>query len=139
AMRRRHEREWGCDNLELPVSRLAGTRAFGRFVAHIVTDLPRFHLAYNGAIRAYREANRIEHKLHPAPEIERRGQSFEAPFWFPRNGSRGKEFVPTAGEVHPPAPVRPRALTLTLFARVCLGDFFIHGIGGGKYDEVTDA
>jgi hypothetical protein len=29
-------------------------------------------------------------------------------------------------------------LTLTLFARVCLGDFFIHGIGGGKYDEVTD-
>jgi hypothetical protein len=22
---------------------------------------------------------------------------------------------------------------------VCLGDFFIHGIGGGKYDEVTDA
>jgi hypothetical protein len=35
--------------------------------------------------------------------------------------------------------IRPRALTLTLFARVCLGDFFIHGIGGGKYDEVTDA
>ena len=35
--------------------------------------------------------------------------------------------------------LRPRALTLTLFARLCLGDFFIHGIGGGKYDEVTDA
>jgi hypothetical protein len=35
--------------------------------------------------------------------------------------------------------LRPRALTLTLFARACLGDFFIHGIGGGKYDEVTDA
>jgi hypothetical protein len=35
--------------------------------------------------------------------------------------------------------IRPRALTLTLFARVCLGDFFIHVIGGGKYDEVTDA
>jgi hypothetical protein len=34
--------------------------------------------------------------------------------------------------------IRPRALTLTLFARVCLGEFFIHGIGGGKYDEVTD-
>jgi len=32
----------------------------------------------------------------------------------------------------------PRALTLTLFARLILGDFFIHGIGGGKYDEVTD-
>ena len=28
---------------------------------------------------------------------------------------------------------------MTLFARLGLGDFFIHGIGGGKYDEVTDA
>src|SRR6185312_5325259 len=35
--------------------------------------------------------------------------------------------------------IRPRALTLTLFARLCLGDLFIHGIGGGKYDEATDA
>jgi hypothetical protein len=34
--------------------------------------------------------------------------------------------------------VRSRALTNTLFARVFLGDLFIHGIGGGKYDEVTD-
>jgi hypothetical protein len=26
----------------------------------------------------------------------------------------------------------------TLFARLFLGDLFIHGIGGGKYDELTD-
>jgi hypothetical protein len=35
--------------------------------------------------------------------------------------------------------VRTRALTTTLFARLLLGDAFIHGIGGGKYDELTDA
>src|SRR5262249_11163951 len=34
--------------------------------------------------------------------------------------------------------VRPRALTNTLFARLFLGDLFLHGIGGGRYDEVTD-
>ncbi len=34
--------------------------------------------------------------------------------------------------------IRSRALTNTLYARVFLGDLFIHGIGGGKYDEVTD-
>jgi len=34
--------------------------------------------------------------------------------------------------------VRPRALTMTMFARLVLGDLFIHGIGGGKYDELTD-
>jgi hypothetical protein len=35
--------------------------------------------------------------------------------------------------------IRPRALTLTLFVRVCLGDVFIHGLGGALYDKVTDA
>jgi hypothetical protein len=34
--------------------------------------------------------------------------------------------------------VRSRALTTTLFSRVFLADLFIHGIGGGKYDELTD-
>ena len=32
----------------------------------------------------------------------------------------------------------PRALTLTLFARLLLADQFVHGIGGGRYDQVTD-
>jgi hypothetical protein len=34
--------------------------------------------------------------------------------------------------------VRSRALTNTLFCRLFVADLFIHGIGGGKYDEVTD-
>ncbi len=33
---------------------------------------------------------------------------------------------------------RPRALSLTLWARLFVGDLFIHGIGGAKYDRVTD-
>jgi hypothetical protein len=34
--------------------------------------------------------------------------------------------------------IRPRALMTTLWARMALSDLFIHGIGGAKYDEVTD-
>jgi hypothetical protein len=34
--------------------------------------------------------------------------------------------------------VRPRALTSTLFMRLAIGDLFVHGIGGGKYDQITD-
>ena len=34
--------------------------------------------------------------------------------------------------------LRTRALTTTLFSRLCLGDLFLHGIGGAKYDEMTD-
>lgn len=34
--------------------------------------------------------------------------------------------------------LRTRALTTTLFARLFLGDLFLHGIGGAKYDQLTD-
>lgn len=34
--------------------------------------------------------------------------------------------------------LRTRALTTTMFARFLLGDLFIHGIGGAKYDELGD-
>jgi hypothetical protein len=33
----------------------------------------------------------------------------------------------------------PRALTLTMFERLFTCDLFIHGTGGARYDEVTDA
>jgi hypothetical protein len=34
--------------------------------------------------------------------------------------------------------LRTRALLTAMFARVVLGNLFLHGIGGAKYDEVTD-
>ncbi len=34
--------------------------------------------------------------------------------------------------------IRPRALMTTMFARLFLCDLFIHGVGGGKYDRLTD-
>lgn len=34
--------------------------------------------------------------------------------------------------------LRTRALTTTIVARVLLSDLFLHGIGGAKYDEVSD-
>ncbi len=35
--------------------------------------------------------------------------------------------------------LRPRALTLTIWARLLLADLFIHGIGGAKYDRISNA
>lgn len=34
--------------------------------------------------------------------------------------------------------LRTRALTTTMFSRYLLGDLFLHGIGGAKYDELGD-
>ncbi len=130
-VRRRFEQEWGCRNRELPVSELSDTWAFREFASHILNDLPRFREVYNAALCAYREANGIRSANHPAPDLS----EGEAPFWVRTPNGRRERATPTSDV----RILRPRALTLTLFARVCLGDFFIHGIGGGKYDEVTDA
>jgi hypothetical protein len=35
--------------------------------------------------------------------------------------------------------LRSRALITTMFVRLAIADLFIHGIGGAKYDEATDA
>ena len=35
--------------------------------------------------------------------------------------------------------IRPRALSMTLFVRLAVGDVFIHGVGGALYDQITDA
>jgi hypothetical protein len=123
------ERAWGCRNLELRVSRLSGTDAFVRFARHLVQDLPRFREVYNAAIQQYRRNNGIRSHSHPAPELA----GNEAPFWL--NTATGRARATPSSDL---SSLRPRALTLTLFTRLCLADFFIHGIGGGKYDEVTD-
>jgi hypothetical protein len=131
AVRRSFERDWGCHNLELPVSRLARTDAFGRFADHLLADRDRFRTVYNAAVGAYRRSHRLRSVNHPVPDLA----PGEAPFWGgPDPAGRRTRIVSRID-----AQTRPRALTLTLFCRLCLGDFFLHGIGGGKYDEVTDA
>ncbi len=35
--------------------------------------------------------------------------------------------------------LRPKAVTLTLFARLYLADWFIHGVGGAVYERITDS
>lgn len=34
--------------------------------------------------------------------------------------------------------IRPKAVTLTMFLRLFVADLFVHGVGGARYDAVTD-
>jgi hypothetical protein len=169
AARRALERRWGCHSLEVPLSAVCRTETFGWFAAHLLAELPRFQAGYNDCVRAYRRANRIKNRNHPVPDLATDGDWLEAPFWGWRAGQtrRARLFARTRGdrlelrcgtETWPSFPrggeqiarawpelaaggfkVRTRALTTTLFARLFLADLFIHGIGGGKYDELNDA
>jgi hypothetical protein len=168
AGRRALERSWGCHNLEVPVSRLCGTEAFAWFVAHLFHDHLRFHGLYNETVQEYRRVNGLRSRNHPVPNLATDGEWREMPLWAWRAGDRrrGRLFVRDAGERFelrvenqewPRLPksvaafvktwqqlhregfkIRSRALTTTLFARLFIAEAFIHGIGGGKYDELTD-
>ena len=166
------ERRYGIRNLEVPMSRVCGTHAFGQFAAYLLVRLPKFHQLYNDAVRQYRAAHRLRSTTHPVPELVAEGEWLEAPFWIWRRGDQRRE-RPFARQVGPnlelrgargdsirlpltldssldPAAAalvelncqgirfRTRALTTTLFARLFLADLFIHGIGGAKYDAMTD-
>ncbi len=165
AARRTLERRWGVVQPELPMSRVCQTEAFAYFLTAILTDLPRFHNIYNQTVHEYRALHGIRSRNHPVPDLASDGDWLEAPFWAWRQGQsrRDRLFVRRSssswtlriGNVDGPTipaddlaaltglesqglKIRSRALTTTMFARLFLADLFIHGIGGGIYDELTD-
>lgn len=160
--RRTMERDWRCSNLELPVSFLRSNE----FVIHCLSDLPRLHEVYNASVRAYRTRHGIRSRVHPVPDLATAGDFLEAPFWWIGliSNHRQRLFVRsredrieiTADLSTEPLSIRKgdveglkelgrrgvgiytRALTTTMLIRLCFTDLFLHGIGGAKYDEVTD-
>jgi hypothetical protein len=167
AARRAFERAWGCHNLEVPLSKVCDTEPFAWFACHLLVNLLHFRSLYNEIVVAYRRRHGIHSRNHPVPDLAVEGDWLEAPFWAWRAGAARRErlFVRLANDglelragearlrlrAKPQAAVcdwqdlhahgfkiRSRALTTTLYARLFLGDLFIHGIGGGNYDELTD-
>lgn len=164
--RRQMESSWGIGVTDVLQSAVCGTGAFAHFVSEVLRRGPEFHSCYNRQVQAYRRKYRIRSRNHPAPDLNVDGEWLEMPFWLHRGQDfqRSRMFVRTAatqiemrfGVNGPSVPVpsgpdklkefltsaecqlRTRALTTTLFARLFLADLFIHGIGGAKYDEVTD-
>jgi hypothetical protein len=140
--RRALERSWGCVNAELPLSWLCQTEAFERFAQELIADAPRFATVYNETVRAYRTAHRIKSRNHPVPDLVQEGEWTELPLWTWDRGARQRErvMVDARGKFRFRGErLRSRALLTTLFARLYLADWFIHGLGGGIYDQLTDA
>lgn len=67
---------------------------------------------------------------------DRRGQMFSLTLSADRDADLAAEQLADAAARG--VKIRTRALATTFFARLLLGDLFLHGIGGAKYDQVTD-
>jgi hypothetical protein len=159
--RRRYESAAGTDYLELPITTIARSRAFASFVAHIALDARRFAGAYNLALAEYRRRTGTRSAAQPFPDLAIEADAVELPLWVV-GATRHTVWVSTSGEpalvadgrvlcelgadpataaetlVASSVALAPKALALTLFTRMFVADLFIHGVGGGRYDQVTD-
>jgi hypothetical protein len=67
---------------------------------------------------------------------DRGGTQIELPWSSSSDGAQALELL--AELPRRQIKLRTRALITTLWARLALSDLFLHGIGGAKYDELTD-
>lgn len=165
--RHRIESRFGLATLEVPVSQIATTDCFAIFTKSILTDIQGFQTAYNSSIAEYRKIHKVRSNAHPVPELVRDGDLMESPFWvwhhdrpqrkrlFVKLSPKSISLTDRAGwqvELEldnfvqqfadlktEQVAIRPRALVTTMFCRMVLSDIFIHGIGGAKYDQLTDS
>jgi hypothetical protein len=114
-------------------SEIIKTEAFLIFKEYIFKRESEFRKIYNESLHDYRKIHKIKNKAQPLPDLDE--ISGELPFWYVRNGER-MPFM--RGNKIEDKNIYPRAVSLTLFCRIFLADLMIHGIGGARYDQITN-
>lgn len=164
------ERAWGWRTLEVPQSVVCDLPGFAAFAAFLWSRAEDFSGVHNRVLAEYRRIHRIRTDARPMPDLKRRDDWWEVPFWVWSADApkRRRLYVQRAGRCvrisdgvaslgclreddwdgaaawwgdlrRRGTKIRGRAIVTTMWARMVLGDWFIHGIGGAKYDQVTDA
>ena len=128
--------------------------AWAALVLHVARDAERFAEHYNAALADHRRERGMVDADRPMPDLA----AGELPFWFDdlETGVRRRAMIDSGGRLNgrltlPESPmlllmamrrervrIASRALSLTLFTRLICSDLFVHGIGGGHYDDVLD-
>ncbi|RCS40481.1 hypothetical protein DTL42_24205 [Bremerella cremea] len=165
--RNRLEADCGLKVLDIPLSQLCQTDGFWRMFVGIVEEAERYREIYNACVDNYRAVHGIRSSSHPVPNLGADESWTEVPFWVwtaenPRrrplwiahteNGIRLTDRAAWQAELSGRTDwvsqlhllsdqgvcVRPRALATTTILRLAASDLFVHGIGGAKYDQVTN-
>jgi len=153
----------------LYLSDLCKSSAFAHLIAWTIAPEKDFQKIHNRAAGDYRTQNRIRSRAHPVPDLVVDGALRELPFWTfdSKNGRRplfleekdgyvkflagGEVFLDITSQearsgeqLHRAlgrtcVQIQSRALMTSLFLKGFVYDLFIHGIGGGRYELITDA
>jgi len=135
---------------EFPLSEIL-KEEFRLFFLHIAENAESFALAYNASNARWRKEKRSRSKDMPFPDLKISQGEIELPFWIVDQGERFPLFLDSKGILKSGEKawgrlkgavtdwkIRPRAATLTMFLRLFACDLFLHGLGGGEYEEAVD-
>ncbi len=159
--RRKYGAGWPDSVFELPLSKVCETDGFFQFAFGLLRQSVKIRELFNAALHAYRKKRGIRSRANPFPDLGENGNGVETLFWKVKGSHRaplylkhsengivlafkGETPVRSADElkkicVDNGIKIWPRAVALSLLQRLGLGDMFIHGVGGAKYDAITDA
>lgn len=123
----------GLAQVDVPfmATQLASTPAFAEAVALMRADPHACAETYNAAAAGV-PAARLR-ALHISE------QRVELPLWRVRTGMARLPVFASDLDRIPAHELAPRALLMTALLRACACEVFIHGTGGGVYDQATDA
>lgn len=113
------------------LSYLCRSEEFAAFVEDVFKHWDKFSRVFNKALEEFGKLHRVRGRLPIRPVGD------ETPFWVVEGARRTLLKREKWEKFWKKGVLRPKAITLTLFLRKKC-DLFIHGIGGAKYDEITD-
>lgn len=124
---------------EVPLSLLLETPSVREFINRVVNDAERFVGLYNTTLERYRADHKIKNPANPFPNMAVTSEDIELPLWEIVGSSRAGVVVNRQGKAKPTNLLAPRGSIVTLLLRGACSDLFIHGIGGGKYDQFVNS
>lgn len=131
--------ESGMGCFELPLSRLVELPAIRRVIQAFIDDRERFVAMYNASLDAYRRDHKIKNPANPFPNMMIAPDLLELPLWRVEGDSRLPLKVARGASVTlNEETIAPRGSIVTMVLRGLCSDLFIHGLGGGKYDQFVD-
>ena len=161
----RWSRGIGSRLLELPLSAVCCFPEIVQLTAGILDDFESFAGTYNHQLKEYRATRRIRNRVNPFPDLQMGPDGIELPFWvmLTEDRSRYPLFVGNVNgvvrlfadgqnlaDIRPGEGVEtlnrllvqgiqliPRGALVTSFMRLMFADLFVHGTGGGHYDQLT--
>jgi hypothetical protein len=154
----------GC--LELPLSAFSCFPEAELLMLSVINRAAEFAVLFNQRLQEFRLSHGIDNRANPFPDLETGPSASELPFWVLDHLSRNRTAlrVVTAGDdiellagqvsLHRASAgltendlsalrerglqIVPRGSMITAFLRLLCADLFVHGTGGGKYDQFTD-